>query len=312
MTERSELWAVTCFYNPAGFRSRLRNYRIFRERLRRPLVAVELGYGADFELEPGDAEILIQLRCPDVLWQKERLLNLAVEVAPPEAEKVAWLDCDIVFLDDDWAEKAARALDEFDLVHLFSRRINLPRGAGPEAWRKVPAGEYKRSIVDDWRRGLCAAETFAEAESQRRLGRTAGLAWGARRSVLAEHGIYDAAILGNGDRLVMGAGFGLFEPSERSTLANAAQRRHYRAWAEPFHETVRGRVGAVDQTVCHLWHGGLENRRYTARYEGLAPFEFDPRDDIALDESGCWRWASDKPEMHRYVREYFLSRREDD
>ena len=33
--------------------------------------------------------------------------------------------------------------------------------------------------------------------------------------------------------------------------------------------------------------------------------------DIAIAETGCWRWATDKPDLHRYVRDYFAARKED-
>ena len=61
----------------------------------------------------------------------------------------------------------------------------------------------------------------------------------------------------------------------------------------------------------HLWHGSLRNRAYKNRHEGLRQFDFDPSRDIALDDNGTWRWASDKPEMHAFVRDYLMSRRED-
>jgi hypothetical protein len=36
----------------------------------------------------------------------------------------------------------------------------------------------------------------------------------------------------------------------------------------------------------------------------------DPFTDIALDPHGCWRWNSDKRELHTFVRRYFESRNE--
>ena len=107
------------------------------------------------------------------------------------------------------------------------------------------------------------------------------------------------------------AALGCFEAAEQVILMNPAQRKDYRAWAEPFHENVGERVGCLDQKLYHLWHGDLRDRRYRERHEGLRRFDFDPEKDLALSESGCWRWASHKPEMHRYVNDYFASRRED-
>src|SRR5262245_24288280 len=92
-----KLWAITCYFNPVGYRRRLENYLTFRQRLRAPLITVELSYGETFQLARGSAEILIQLRGQDVLWQKERLLNVALAAVPPACDKIAWLDCDVVF-----------------------------------------------------------------------------------------------------------------------------------------------------------------------------------------------------------------------
>src|SRR4051812_27505421 len=101
---RGGLWAITSYFNPMGYRRRLANYKLFHARLNVPLVAVELAYGPDFELNAGDADVLVQLRSQDVLWQKERLLNLAMRSLPSGCRYVVWLDCDIIFEADDWSE----------------------------------------------------------------------------------------------------------------------------------------------------------------------------------------------------------------
>ena len=65
---------------------------------------------APFDLPAGPD--VIQVRGPDVLWQKERLLNIAVSRLPARARKVAWLDGDLLFADPDWAGETARLLDD--------------------------------------------------------------------------------------------------------------------------------------------------------------------------------------------------------
>src|SRR5579863_3245032 len=98
----TDLWAITCYFNPAGYRRRLANYRLFREHLIVPLVTIELAYEGNFALDDEDAEILVRLRGKDILWQKERLLNIALNALPNSCRKVAWLDCDIIFGANDW------------------------------------------------------------------------------------------------------------------------------------------------------------------------------------------------------------------
>ena len=43
-----DLWAITSYFNPAGYRRRLANFKTFRKHLQLPLVAVELAFGLDF------------------------------------------------------------------------------------------------------------------------------------------------------------------------------------------------------------------------------------------------------------------------
>jgi len=58
------LWAITCYFNPVGYRRRLQNYRTFRQRLKVPLVTVELSFGQEFQLSSGDADVVVQLHSP--------------------------------------------------------------------------------------------------------------------------------------------------------------------------------------------------------------------------------------------------------
>ena len=92
---------------------------------------------------------------------------------------------------------------------------------------------------------------------------------------------------------------------------NPRRTQHYLAWARPYFNRVQGRVGYIPGRVFHLWHGDLNNRRHQERHRLFAQFDFDPYTDIALDPNGCWRWNSDKTEMHAFVRHYFESRKED-
>lgn len=305
------LWAITCYFNPVGYSRRLENYRVFRRRLTIPLVTVELSFDGNFQLCNEDADILVQIHGGDVMWQKERLLNIALQRVPKNCDKIAWLDCDIVFGSEDWAEQASRALDAFVLVHLFHERHDLPRHATAcdlHCW-SAPPTSY--SVVAKLAAGEASPEDLFLANAPVERGSTAGLAWASRRQVLENHGLYDACILGTGDRAMLCAGLGKLDYGARATLMNDRWRRHYLAWARPYSESVRGRVGSLRGPLFHLWHGEIEDRQYEERYRRLQAFDFDPFNDIALDHGGCWRWNSDKKALHAFVRSYFESRHED-
>ena len=69
------LWVVTSYYNPAGYKRRLQNFKAFRRRLNAQLMVVELAKAGRHQLSKGDADIVLSLTGEDRIWQKERLLD---------------------------------------------------------------------------------------------------------------------------------------------------------------------------------------------------------------------------------------------
>ena len=128
--------------------------------------------------------------------------------------------------------------------------------------------------------------------------------------MVEEHGLYDACILGGGDTAIACAGLGDFDSAVHALRMTRRHAEHYRAWARPFCDTVRGGVGSLDGRILHLWHDDPAHRRALERNLTLERFEFDPFADIMLEGNGVWRWNSCKPEMHQYVSNYFASRSE--
>ncbi len=304
----SGLWCITSYFNPAGYRSRARNYRVFRQHLDAPLLTVEWSRDGTFELGKDDADILVQVSGGDVMWQKERLLNLALDALPDACRSVAWVDCDVVFASDDWPERTERLLEEVALVQLFSDLHDMPSGWRPGA---APATPVKTRHPDSvfLAAGISLEECFGAPTGV--LKRCPGMALAARRELLEAHRFYDACILGGGDGALIRAAYGRIDDAMRIQAMGGAKRVHFRAWAEPFFAAVQGRVTFLEGELLHLWHGAVESRRYDARHRDLVPFEFDPFTDVALTPSGTWRWSSDKPAMHSLVADYFRSRSED-
>jgi hypothetical protein len=306
----SAFWAITCYFNPMRYQRRLINFRIFRDYLQIPLLAVELGYGPEFELQSGDAEILVQLRGGAVLWQKERLLNVALKALPLHCQKVAWLDCDLFFADPDWVESANCLLDQYAIIQLFRRAYYLGRTWKPGDDCASQLEHVYPSATYSLAHGVPAKTCFGGA-GMRRATHATGLAWAARREVLAQHSFYDACIVGGGDRAIACAAHNCLDEVMQMHAMNDRQRQRYVTWAEPYHKAVRAEAVFVDVDLFHLWHGDILMRKPRARHHGLQTFQFDPYTDIATDRDGPWRWSTDRPLMHDYVREYFASRMED-
>lgn len=305
------LWAITSFFNPLGYRRRLENYKIFRANLNVPLLAVELAYGPEFELHQGDADILLQIRGHDVLWQKERLLNAGLRALPPDCRRVMWIDCDVMFESDGWEEEVHRLLDRHLLLQLFNRVRHLPPEWKPGMPLNGGTEVGQPSVISGIAAGVPAAACLGQALERKQDSYSRGFAWAAHRELVDRHGFYDSCIVGGGDTALACAAHGCMDEVIRLHLMNERQKEKYLAWAEPYYARVRAETGFLDRTILHLWHGRMADRRASQRHEELRRYQFNPFEDIATAENGSWRWNSPKPDMHEFVRQYFATRNED-
>lgn len=277
------LHALTTYFNPAGYTRPRENYARFRDSLRGcTLHTIELSFTGQFEIP--DA-VHVQGGPENLMWQKERLLNRLVESLPREVEHVAWIDCDLLFCNPDWAEQALQALDELPVVQLFEFVHFL--------------GPHGRIVRSNGSHALVVASRQTAISSP-------GGAWAARREIFP---LIDIGVCGGADKLLAEAWRGRW---------NATAHKMNTAWAMAYitagrrqHELVQGQIGHIRGDILHCWHGTRENRRYTERWAYLTDHKFDPETDIAIDAQGLWRWSSDKPQMHAAVARYFEERRED-
>jgi hypothetical protein len=302
----ADLGVITSYFNSAGFATKRANYHRFAQAIAAaglPMITVECAFGAAaFELSDGPD--VLRVRARDVMWQKERLLNLAVPHLPAHCTKIAWLDCDVLFANPTWAADTSRLLDAFPVVQPYAHIVRLPRGhatyAGAgDSWPGF-AAVYKADP------DAMLAGDFA------RHGHT-GFAWAARRDVLDRHGLYDACISGSGDHMMAHAFCGDWSSNcmDRILTRGSAHHAHFVDWCKRLYADVRARVAHAPGTLLHLWHGDTDHRRYVLRNRELAAFDFDPVADLRVGTGGAWEWNSDKRALHQWAVDYYPSRRED-
>ena len=303
-------WAITSFFNPTGSARRLYNYRVFRQALNLPLVTVEWSWtqGPDPQLRDDDAEILIQISGPDLIWQKERLLNLAIKSLPMDCRYVAWLDCDVLFDDPDWHKLVAMSLEEYPLVQPYDTLVNLGPDGQPLQVDKL-GGQVRRPIGNPSVRASIPRDSLRH--ELRGSSAACGYAWAGRTECLRKHGLYDACVVGSGDRAIFCAAIGSFADAAAYMRMNSSRFSHYMSWADPFYKDITGRTGWISGQMRNLWHGSILDRKYEQRHIAFEAYDLDPVQDLEIDEAGCWRWATDKPEMHAFVVDYFFGRNED-
>jgi hypothetical protein len=304
------MWALTTYYNPVRYKRRLSNYRIFRNNLHMPLVAVELSFDGEFELTKDDADVLVQISGGAVLWQKERLLNIALQSVPSDVEDIAWLDCDIVFERNDWAKETVSQLNErYNVVQLFSKAVYLNQedtksslSGDVDSYRTIPG---LVSVYDENNSPLDRHPSSADGG----IVYNPGLAWAAKKEIFAKHGFYDLAIVGGTGLYLACSYYGKMKALIEMHAINKARTENYLKWADPLHRMVAGKVGFISGSIFHLWHGDLINRNYKNRFKLLA--DFNPQTDVYIGENGAWYWTNPDSTLAQELKAYFLNRRED-
>jgi hypothetical protein len=298
---------ITTYFNPVRYRTRRENHAIFAQSLEAQgvsLLTVELALGDDpFEL-PVSPNVL-HLRGRSRLWMKERLINAAVSRLPVHCTAFAWVDGDLLFADQSWFSQLIEQLETNDIVQLFERVVHLPRGHH----------RYQGESLGDDTGVVAQAKCAPDWLTRRRAGKlpfaVPGYAWAARRALFAPAGLYDRSILGNGDAILADCLFDSFGIYHYTSMLNDAMNEDMHDWRRQTFCKCPVRVGYLPVEIHHLWHGSFENRRYVARDEILLRHDFDPRRDMNL-VGDVFEWASDKPELHAEVADYFNDRREDD
>ena len=291
----------------------MKNYKLFRANLGTPLVAAELSFDGNFELDEDDADILIQISGGAIIWQKERLLNLAIKSVPADVNTIAWVDCDVIFERLDWVDAANEQLKELNVVQLYSDLVDLHQGSeATEFGHASTTGAARGAVSLIHEKGLKHADIAPLLERGRAAGgQSMGLAWAAKRRIMEDHGLYDAMIAGAGDRALVGTMYGQIQKVAQVFEFNNARAEHYFKWARPYYEDIDERIGFIPGRIFHLWHGELANRKTLERHRLLARFGLEPDADLVVGANGAWQWKRSRPDLEEFFVNYFKNRAED-
>jgi hypothetical protein len=303
----SEIVAITTYFNPCRYRTRRANYDVFMEGMRAsgvPCITVECAFpGQEFELP--DSIGVIKIRAESLLWQKERLLNLAASWLPPECKYVAWLDCDILFDNPEWGDDLVAVLKQHKVAQLFETCVRL----GPDG-----KPDYE-PIAHSFAAVTTADQTHLRHGTRYDLHGHTGYGWAMRREIFDEVGLYEAAVSGSADHFMAHAIYGHYGFCVENALKHdPRQIIHLKDWGDRFHALVDGSLGVVRGNIRHLWHGDTVNRRYFLRMHEITDLGFNPHTDLSSPPGKPLEWAPGmkKQGLRDYFINYFAMRREDE
>ncbi|WP_448698235.1 hypothetical protein ACFGVR_15560 [Mucilaginibacter sp. AW1-3] len=305
----SDLWVITSFFNAQNYSSKYKNYQLFAESLENSginYLVVECAFDEQPHTLP-DSPNILKVRSKSILWQKERLLNIAIASLPAECVKVAWVDCDVFFENEFWAVETSKLLNEYKVVQPFDRVIRLPNGV----LSYKGSGEIYESFAAVHQKSL-----FTLPAGDFSIHGHTGFAWAMRKDILLQFGLYDPCLSGSSDHLMTHAFCGDFTSAciEQMLGANPFTHKHFYEWAKGIYPVVSGRIGCVKGTLNHLWHGDTANKQYLRRNQEIAQLLFNPYQDLIINQNGCWEWSDIgllKTGLQEWAVRFYESRKED-
>jgi len=266
------------------------------------LVVVEAArQGQPFELPnpiPG-ARAHFRVITNDPLWLKENLINIGVSRLPQEWRYIAWIDADITFLNDRWAEETRSMLTANPnmVIQMFQTSANM----GPEGEiLKVDKGFAFQYLSGN-----------AHSPNSKYTDWHPGYAWACTRTAyVAMGGLIDWAILGSGDRHMALAIIGAVAGSCPGNVSDDYKRRLAEFQARC--RTANLKLGMIKGSIMHHWHGRMCDRKYRERWNILVHHQYDPTQDLLRSHRcGLLQFTERGKRMVSDLEGYFIGRQED-
>ena len=302
-----QLHVIAVISNPLRFKSRVALYQAFERMCLQAgchLVTVEATFGDRLPYLPHTPGVdHIKVGHTDELWLKENLVNIGVASLPPNWKYVAWVDADVEFIRKDWAVETIHQLQHYPVVQMFHNAID--QGPNGEVMQVHTSMGYSWVNSIPYHMGGKGSGMYGYGAYWH-----PGYAWAMTRTAFnAVGGLLDRAIIGSGDHHMAQC---LIGTPDRSMPAGVspAYRAMVRSWADRA-AGLHKRVGYVEGTVAHHWHGKKADRKYWDRWSIVTKLQYDPTVDVAPDYRGVLHLTAKGERLRKPLETYFRARNED-
>lgn len=294
------LHVIMVVSNPCSFFRRYQLARQFMMRMENEphiqLYVVELCYlKQPFILTKKNNPRHLQLRTDTPIWHKENMINCGIRMLPNTWKAMAWIDADIEFESSSWALDTLKVLNGYaDIVQLFSHALDMDHDEIPMHISTSAGYQYEKRVVPkpghpNWHPGYAWACT--------------------RKAYETMGGLYENAILGSGDNIMM---FSLLGQVQKA-LHNKNEES-YKQDAVEYQKRVKGlRFSYVPGVIRHYYHGSKANRRYRERWQILVDHHYIPSEHLKKDTQGLLvPTEACPPKLLEDIQRYFMERNEDE
>ena len=295
--------AITSYFNPQRSQNRYKNFLKFSQHmadLKIPLYVIEgYYYKNEPQLTQKDCQNLHTIEYYDILWQKERLLNILVDKLPPEVDCFGWFDADIIFSCDNLKEQCEETLRYYPVMQPWSTCHFLDKD-----------GNTLQDFYSMSSKNFLREDKIVEQRREH-----PGFAWCIRRDEFVKMGnFYDIMICGNGDTFMAMAFFNhLNYPFMQQEKINLPTSQHFIRWWKQSSKVINSQVGFLDIEINHLYHGTRQNRKYWERVKNLFDNGFNPDIHLEYAKNKTYKFSDNTPTVIKnYLEDLLLNQRRDD
>ena len=299
---------ISCFYNFQNSKYRVDAFNKWYETIKHLNHRITECILEGSQSQLPDSPYINKIYTKSKLWPKEQILNQIVKTLPFDLEYVFWLDADVLFTNNNWLVDSVKLLKEGTrILQPFTYCVHLNEGELEpsfnleEYYNLMGQGQICRE-KQMWRSfgSNIGNGRFTDADYD--VHGHVGFAWGAQKSLLEACPLYDKALIGGADHIIAHAATGQI-PCKCITNAFSDNIEEVNVWSRKFFLFAKGKVGAVEGNLYHLWHGDLKKRSYLKR---IQDFTSMTKKITQKDKNGLY--ITDDVQINNYMNNYLLQR----
>lgn len=294
MKANDTLYLLVSYFNYNSNKSRERNIYSFIEKnsnSKVKIVVIEAIYNNCNQLKDLNAEVFLHLKynVKHPISLQDNLINVGIKKLPADWQYLAWIDSDVIFNNENWADNILKELQDKDIVHCFKEADFLNQDGTSsnfnflsECYIHVNNIKY----LDEHQRSHC------------------GFVWALKRSFYEQiKEIFDYSIIGSNDVVI---NLLVLKKSLEDYFFNSGYSQEYIDLVTEYYNRKKEiNFTFVDNKITHLWHGNINNRNYHLRKNILKKYQFNPKQHIIKNKDGIIELTKKGLVMLPYIKNYF-------
>jgi len=283
--KKDDMAVCLVYFNGNKSKRILMNYLYVVEKLR---VANIPHFTMEMYRDTPEIKDAFHVKTNFILFQKERLCHLLEKRIPDQYTKLAFIDGDIVFENENWYNELSNKLNTFNIVQAFKKFIRLDLS-------------YTKKL--DETLAYMFRKDFGNVSHVKhtKLGFNPGGAWGFQRDWFKKVGLFQDDVLGASDTYsALSWGITKDEYPYPNYIQRSIQEYKKRIHTKPS-------SSYLNTNIYHLWHGPIHNKYKTRKniFNGIK----DIKDVLSTDRNGLYV-LKNKKIQERFSR-YFMNRDDD-